>query len=59
MGRAWQFFLTVAITIAVFAWLYYSSDYYARRNAQSLQSTVSSPAGSAQNLPPRSESADS
>jgi hypothetical protein len=32
MGRAWQFFLTVAITIAVMSYFYYSSDYYAKRS---------------------------
>ncbi len=46
MGRAWQFFLTVAVTITVFAWLYYSSDFYAKRDAESLQTKVSAPAGS-------------
>lgn len=30
MGRAWQFFLTVAITITAFAYLYYTSDYYTK-----------------------------
>lgn len=33
MGRAWQFFLTVAITAIAFAYLYYTSDYYAKRSA--------------------------
>jgi hypothetical protein len=33
MGRAWQFFLTVAVTIALLAYFYYSSDYYAKRAA--------------------------
>ena len=33
MGRAWQFFLTVAMTITLMAYLYYSSDYYAKRAA--------------------------
>jgi hypothetical protein len=36
MGRAWQFFLTVAITVTAFAYLYYTSDYYARRSAPPL-----------------------
>jgi len=30
MGRAWQFFLTVAITVTAFAYLYYTSDYYTK-----------------------------
>jgi hypothetical protein len=34
MGRAWQFFLTVAVTIAVMAYLYYGSDYYAKRSTE-------------------------
>lgn len=33
MGRAWQFFMTVAITVTAFAYLYYTSDYYAKRSA--------------------------
>jgi hypothetical protein len=33
MGRAWQFFLTIAMTITAMAYLYYSSDYYAKRAA--------------------------
>lgn len=33
MGRAWQFFLTVAVTATAFAYLYYTSDYYAKRSA--------------------------
>jgi hypothetical protein len=33
MGRAWQFFLTVAITAAILAYFYYSSDFYAKRTA--------------------------
>lgn len=33
MGRAWQFFLTVAIAVTAFAYLYYTSDYYAKRSA--------------------------
>lgn len=32
MGRAWQFFLTVAITVTAFAYLYYTSDYYAKHS---------------------------
>jgi hypothetical protein len=47
MGRAWQFFLTVAMTITVLAYLYYSSDFYAKRSAESLQPKVSAPAGTA------------
>lgn len=30
MGRAWQFFLTIAITVTAFAYLYYTSDYYTK-----------------------------
>lgn len=30
MGRAWQFFLTVAVTVTAFAYLYYTSDYYTK-----------------------------
>lgn len=32
MGRAWQFFLTIAMTVAVMSYLYYSSDYYAKHS---------------------------
>jgi hypothetical protein len=39
MGRAWQFFLMVAMTCAVMGYLYYSSDYYGQRST--------APAGSA------------
>ena len=45
MGRAWQFFLTVAMTVAVLAYFYYSSDYYAKRAAG--PSLPAAPAGSA------------
>ena len=34
IGRSWQFFLTVALTVALFTWLYYSSDYYADRSSR-------------------------
>ena len=42
MVRAWHFFLTVATTIAVMSYLYYSSDYYAKRSSAgpSIESTV-------------------
>jgi len=44
MGRAWQFFLTVAMTCAVMGYLYYSSDYYARRSTAPVGSAVESTA---------------
>jgi hypothetical protein len=44
MGRAWQFFLIIAIAVAMFGYLYYTSDYYAKRAADSHQPTVSAPA---------------
>ncbi len=46
MGRAWQFFLIVAMTIAAFAYFYYASDFYAKRATEPLQSTASAPAAS-------------
>lgn len=44
MGRAWQFFLAVAMTCAVMAYLYYSSDYYARRSTTPVGTAVESTA---------------
>ena len=41
MGRAWQFFLTVAVTIAVMAYFYYGSDYYAKRSTDAAHAPSS------------------
>src|SRR5579872_4367027 len=46
MGRAWQFFLTIAITVTALAYLYYTSDYYTKG-----PESASSPAAAAAAVP--------
>ena len=43
MGRAWHFFLTVALVCGIMAYFYYTSDFYAQRAAGVGSAPAASP----------------